>query len=156
MGKEESGASKLRGIVYVVCLLGVFIEAGFFAAHRRQSAGQDVSQAREEVIVEHPIPELMTAAEDRFRNMLQSQSKTLEQAVAEYKRRYGRDPPKGFDDWFAFAMAKDVKMIDEYDAINEDLSPFYAFSGEELRRRVDQVCTIAIDLKKLRMPLTGA
>lgn len=27
------------------------------------------------------------------------QSKTLQEAVAEYKRRYERAPPKGFDIW---------------------------------------------------------
>jgi hypothetical protein len=32
--------------------------------------------------------------------ILDRQSKTLEQAVKEYTRRYGRPPPKGFDDWY--------------------------------------------------------
>ena len=142
MAKDESPTLTVRSFVYVVCLLGVFIEAGLFAAHRRigTSSTRDVSSKYGEVLVDHPIPELMTEAEDKFRNMLNRQSKTLEQAVAEYKRRYGRNPPKGFDGWFAWAVKNDVKMIDEYDAINEDFSPFMALSGEELRRRVNQVC----------------
>jgi hypothetical protein len=32
---------------------------------------------------------------------LARQSRTLEEAVREYKRRHGRNPPKGFDKWYA-------------------------------------------------------
>ena len=31
----------------------------------------------------------------------------------EYKRRYKRAPPPGFDDWYAFAVDHDVILIDE-------------------------------------------
>lgn len=141
MAKDEPTAVTIRGFVYVVCLLGIFIEAGLFAANRRTTASStsQVSQQYGEVIIDHPIPELMTEAEDKFRNMLERQSKTLEQAVVEYKKRYGRSPPKGFDEWFSWAVKTGIRMIDEYDAINEDLAPFWMFSGEELRRRIDQV-----------------
>lgn len=142
MGKEDSSPTTVKSLVYVVCLIGVFIEAGLFAAHRQTNvpAGSDVSTANGEVVVDHPIPQLMTEAEDKFRTMLARQSKTIEQAVTEYKRRYGRNPPKGFDKWFTWAVKNNVKMIDEYDAINEDLLPFMELSGEEMRRRIQQVC----------------
>ena len=42
-----------------------------------------------------------------------SQSKTLKQARAEYKRRYKRSPPRGFDDWYAFAIDNNFILIDE-------------------------------------------
>lgn len=48
-------------------------------------------------------------------------------------------PPKGFDDWFAFAQANDVKIIDEYDSLVNDLAPFWNLPGEEVRRRAQQV-----------------
>ena len=89
----------------------------------------------------------MADAEDDFRAKLARQSRSFEEAVAEYQRRYKRDPPKGFDDWYKFAVEKDVKLIDEFDAITEDLNPFWAFSGEELRRRVDQVSRQSIYLQ---------
>ena len=91
-----------------------------------------------EVIV-HPIPKLMADAQTKFKTMISGQSKTLAEAVKEYNRRYGRNPPKGFDDWFAFAKENGVKIIDEYDQLVRDLEPFWDMGGEELRRRAVQV-----------------
>jgi hypothetical protein len=47
----------------------------------------------------HPILELIQRAESEWQSKLDRASKTLDEAVAEYKRRYGRKPPLGFDDW---------------------------------------------------------
>ena len=85
----------------------------------------------------------MAEAETRYRNLLGKQSKTLPQAVAEYKRRYGRNPPRGFDDWWRFAQENNVVMIDEYNNINEDLAPFWTLSGEQMRERATAVRTHA-------------
>jgi len=41
------------------------------------------------------------------------QSKTLPQAVAEYTRRYGRAPPKGFEGWWQFCKKNNVKIVDD-------------------------------------------
>ncbi len=49
--------------------------------------------------VEHPIPQLLALGERRWEEMLERQSRTLGEACAEYTRRYGRKPPKGFDLW---------------------------------------------------------
>jgi hypothetical protein len=87
----------------------------------------------------HPIPQLMKHAAEKYRALLSRQSGSLRQAVAEYRRRYKRDPPKGFDDWYAFAKANKVKIIDEYDGMADDLAPFWHLPGEEIRRRVLQV-----------------
>ena len=87
----------------------------------------------------HPIPKLMAEAQAKFKKMITGQSKTLAGAVQEYKRRYGRNPPKGFDEWFEFAKENGVKIIDEYDQLVRDLEPFWGMSGEELRRRAVQV-----------------
>ncbi|KIJ43830.1 glycosyltransferase family 90 protein [Sphaerobolus stellatus SS14] len=100
---------------------------------------------------EHPIPKLMADAELKYTTMLENQSKTLEEAVAEYRRRYDIDPPKGFHDWYAFAVENNVKIIDEYDGLMEDLEPFRGLPGEELRRRIDQVGSLpSVDLVRLR------
>ena len=87
----------------------------------------------------HPIPKLMAEAQTKFKQMITGQSKTLTEAVQEYKRRYGRNPPKGFEEWFEFAKENGVKIIDEYDQLVRDLEPFWGMSGEELRRRALQV-----------------
>jgi hypothetical protein len=47
----------------------------------------------------HPILELIKTAEEEWQKKLDSASSTLEDAVREYKRRYKRAPPQGFDDW---------------------------------------------------------
>jgi hypothetical protein len=47
----------------------------------------------------HPIYELISRAEQEWDNKLKRASKTLAQAANEYRRRYKRHPPKGFDLW---------------------------------------------------------
>lgn len=47
----------------------------------------------------HPISVLIERAEKRWKDKVAKQSRTLGEAVAEYKRRYRRNPPRGFDDW---------------------------------------------------------
>lgn len=47
----------------------------------------------------HPINVLIDKAEQRWESLLDTQSKTLEEAAGEYKRRYRRNPPLGFDSW---------------------------------------------------------
>lgn len=47
----------------------------------------------------HPIYELIARAEKEWEAKLARASTTLEDAVKEYKRRYNRSPPKGFDRW---------------------------------------------------------
>jgi hypothetical protein len=100
---------------------------------------------------EHPIPKLMDRAKKRWEALKGRQSKTFAQAVAEYKRRYGRKPPKGFDKWcvgalpirphltrirYAFARANNLKMIDEFDLIERDLHAFRALSPASFRARL--------------------
>ena len=86
--------------------------------------------------IEHPIAGLMAEAKMKYQNMMNRQSTTLASATEEYRRRYQRDPPKGFDDWFTFAMENNVKIIDEYDGLDKDLRPFREMSGIEFRKRV--------------------
>ncbi|KAF8578824.1 glycosyltransferase family 90 protein [Ramaria rubella] len=99
----------------------------------------------------HPIPKLMADAEAKYNSLLSRQSKSFLETVAEYRRRYKLDPPKGFDQWYEFAMENNVKIIDEYDGMMEDLAPFRDLSGEEIRRRVLQVGLLpSVDLVRLR------
>ncbi len=51
----------------------------------------------------HPIFQLIKDSRDAWEEKKERQSKTLKEAVAEYKRRnQGMNPPKGFDKWWNF------------------------------------------------------
>jgi hypothetical protein len=53
----------------------------------------------------HPIYQLIKQARDEWDGKKKRQSKTLKEAVAEYKRRNGGlMPPKGFDKWWEFVV----------------------------------------------------
>lgn len=52
----------------------------------------------------HPVYQLVQDARERWKTKLAKQSRTLKQAVAEYERRYGLIPPKGFDKWWHYVV----------------------------------------------------
>ncbi|KAF8452826.1 glycosyltransferase family 90 protein [Boletus edulis BED1] len=131
-----------RGWPFIMGVFLLFMLAGLFSAiNDRKIAGRTIwfpsswLSSSWNTGTEHPITTLMKDAKVAFTNRLAKQSKTLPEAVAEYKRRYGRDPPRGFDHWWEFAKERDFMLVDEFDAIDEDLAPFWTLSGEELRRR---------------------
>ncbi|KZT35728.1 hypothetical protein SISSUDRAFT_1050919 [Sistotremastrum suecicum HHB10207 ss-3] len=72
----------------------------------------------------HPILDLISHSEKLWTQKNARQSQTLQQAVAEYKRRYGRKPPRGFDKWWEYVDKNSILLPDEYDQINRDLEPF--------------------------------
>ncbi|KAL7421975.1 cryptococcal xylosyltransferase 1 [Cryptotrichosporon argae] len=91
----------------------------------------------------HPILALLRDGERKWNDRIARQSKTLEQAVDYYKEKWGRPPPKGFDDWWEFAQGVNVLLPDEYDAIMEALLPFYGLPISELADRLTEVEKIA-------------
>jgi len=82
--------------------------------------------------VNHPIEHLARESELRFTRMLESQSKTYDEAHEEYVRRYAVTPPPGFDQWFKFATTHDSPITDDFDMIHQMLQPFLKFSGKEI------------------------
>ena len=50
-------------------------------------------------VIEHPIYALIANATSQWNQLVTRQSKTIAQAAQEYRRRYNRRPPKGFDLW---------------------------------------------------------
>ncbi|KAF7592565.1 capsule-associated protein CAP1 [Aspergillus hancockii] len=83
----------------------------------------------------HPIANLIEDAEQEFNQLRSRQSKSLVDAVNEYRRRYSMHPPPHFDKWYQFAQAKGVHMIDEFDTIYHSLLPFWALSPKTIRER---------------------
>lgn len=61
----------------------------------------------------HPIERMIQRGEKQWADMLARQSRTLSQAVKEYKRRYGRSPPRGFDLWWKFTQDNNVVIKDD-------------------------------------------
>ncbi|EJT98365.1 hypothetical protein DACRYDRAFT_90924 [Dacryopinax primogenitus] len=82
----------------------------------------------------HPVYDLISWAEKQWEEKLRRQSRTLEHAVGEYRHRYGRKPPKGFDKWWAYVERHNIQLPDEYDQILADLQMFYAYTPRSLRR----------------------
>lgn len=83
----------------------------------------------------HPISYLIQHAQQRFDYVRSHQSKTLAEAVQEYKRRYKMHPPPHFDKWFQFAQSKGVQLVDEFDSIYHSLLPFWAVKPQTIRER---------------------
>lgn len=83
----------------------------------------------------HPIHQLITKAELDFDSLKSRQSKTLSEAVDEYRRRYKLSPPPNFDQWFQLAKERNVRLIDEYDTIYHALLPFWALDPAVIRKR---------------------
>ncbi|KAF1842912.1 glycosyltransferase family 90 protein [Cucurbitaria berberidis CBS 394.84] len=84
----------------------------------------------------HPAAQLINAAETDFQNTLSRQSKSLADAVREYRRRHGIAPPPRFEKWYEFATRNSVVMIDEFDTINQMLLPFWALKPATIRSRI--------------------
>ncbi|KAI5303138.1 capsule-associated protein CAP1, partial [Ascosphaera atra] len=88
---------------------------------------------------EHPIAHLINEATQEFQEMRGRQSRNLEQAVEEYKRRYAMPPPPYFDVWFNLAQEKGVRIIDDYDTIYHSLLPFWGVKPATIRERAREV-----------------
>ncbi|KAJ7100818.1 hypothetical protein B0H15DRAFT_817432 [Mycena belliarum] len=140
------------GYIFLGVVAFAFLRAGLHAAtpvHERSSSW--ISLVAGGAVNAHPIPLLMDAADARFRAKLSRQSTSLSAAVAEYKRRYSRAPPAGFDKWYKFATEHGFVMLDEFDAVVDDLEPFWELSGAEVRRRAGLVSALpSIDLVRVR------
>jgi len=85
--------------------------------------------------VEHPILYLIRKAKAEWKDKLDRQSRDLKEAVQNYKNKYGRAPPKGFDKWYQFALQNKVILIDEYDQINTDILPFLGLPPQPIKKR---------------------
>lgn len=153
--KYEGFVNHNKGLLFLLCVFVAFMQAGLFTGHSAHQSVQVYPDAEDAkwpanpfgtmaIPLEHPIPKLMADAEVNFRKLLAKQSRKLHTAVKEYRRRYGREPPKGFDEWWRFSQDNNVKMVDEFDGLMEDLAPFWHMSGAELQRRALQVSYVLL------------
>ena len=84
----------------------------------------------------HPIDALAENAAIKAGQWLAQAStgQNLQLAVRNYKARYGRPPPPGFDLWYRYATQRSSVIIDDFDSMYEDLEPFWSISPAEIRR----------------------
>lgn len=83
----------------------------------------------------HPMWGLITHSQKEFEDLKARQSTTLQEAVAEYRSRYGIPPPPNFDKWYNFAKENNVQLIDEFDTIHQLLTPFWGLKPATIRAR---------------------
>ncbi|KAK2867824.1 hypothetical protein FQN49_003432 [Arthroderma sp. PD_2] len=114
-------------------LFPAFIFRFLFIISIIQSLSWTVFQER--VTPQHPINVLMTNARQEHAQWLAEakHSSNLQEAVSEYKERYGLLPPPGFDIWYEYATNRSSLIIDNYDQIHRDLLPFRALAPSTLR-----------------------
>lgn len=84
----------------------------------------------------HPVARLAHDASAAFNATLDAQSTSLEEAVAEYQRRYRMPPPPNFDKWYDFAKARNTVLIDEFDTIHHAILPFWGLAPSTIRERI--------------------
>lgn len=92
---------------------------------------------RKQHVAFHPIDTLIYDAKvghDEYSTKA-SLSRSLNDAVMEYRRKYQMNPPPDFDIWYEYATNRSAFVIDEFDQIHNDLLPFRALSPDVLRRR---------------------
>ncbi|KAG9255781.1 glycosyltransferase family 90 protein [Emericellopsis atlantica] len=66
-------------------------------------------------------------------------SKSLKDAVTEYRKRYSIAPPPNFDKWHEFATKHHSPIIDSFDQIHQDLLPFWGVEPVEIRAQTGHI-----------------
>ncbi|KAK0610388.1 hypothetical protein B0T17DRAFT_464843, partial [Bombardia bombarda] len=83
----------------------------------------------------HPIDVLIRAGEKEFAEKLSREAKSLADAAAAYRKRRGRHPPPGFDEWYKFAKENNAVMVEDFwDQVYHDLEPFWALKPARIRK----------------------
>lgn len=87
------------------------------------------------IISPHPIYSFLADGLRRY-GVMREQSWFYEHEVAKYRKRYGRDPPPKFVEWYLFARNRQCLIVDEFDRIYRDLQPMWGVSPKVLRDRI--------------------
>ncbi|RMZ81013.1 hypothetical protein DV738_g2425, partial [Chaetothyriales sp. CBS 135597] len=145
------GMLRSRRLLALVCLFGFAILTTFLSRGERPTTESpppvsQPPQASEEHApslpvssLTHPVHQLVEDGERDFQALRARQSRSLKDAVAEYRRRYKLPPPPHFDKWYHFAKKKGVELIDEFDGIYHMLLPFWALEPAVIRERTREV-----------------
>jgi hypothetical protein len=84
----------------------------------------------------HPITYLISHAEKDFKALIATETTTLHDAAAQYRKQRSRHPPPGYEAWYAYAVESGAVMIESFwDQIYEDLKPFWSIDPVVLRKQ---------------------
>lgn len=59
----------------------------------------------------HPIVALLQDAQEKWTRKLEAQSSSLKQAKAVYVQKYGKKPPRGFEEWYRKVSSGYFRMV---------------------------------------------
>jgi Glycosyl transferase family 90 len=84
----------------------------------------------------HPIDMLIYDAKSQHKHYesYATQSYNLDEAVAQYRRRYKMTPPPAFETWYQYALIRNSVVMDRYDQIYYDMLPFWSIPSSQLRQ----------------------
>ncbi|KAK4502580.1 hypothetical protein PRZ48_006006 [Zasmidium cellare] len=86
----------------------------------------------------HPIDQLILRANEDFRTLVNKETRNLHDAAKAYRARRGRQPPPGFDLWFAFASNHSALIVEDFfDRIYDDLNPFWGIPAKQIREQAN-------------------
>ncbi|KAK5657641.1 hypothetical protein OQA88_2713 [Cercophora sp. LCS_1] len=114
------------------CRVGLLFVLLFpLAWYVRNGLDIQASQSRVLTTSTHPAETLIQLANASFARLMETQSQTYSAAEAEYRRRYGIEPPPGFEEWYEFAKENESPIIDEFDTLTNGIKHFFRLSGLE-------------------------
>lgn len=125
--------SKARGILFLtskvrprLLLLVVLPTVGLIVTNAIERAATPL----------HPIEYLHQHHSKIFQAKLARQSRSLPEAVKEYRRRNHRHPPPGFGVWYSIARKHKFELIDEFDTIMSNINSLWQVPPTILRSRL--------------------
>ncbi|KAK7739918.1 hypothetical protein SLS53_005511 [Cytospora paraplurivora] len=100
--------------------------------------------ARGVVLDLHPVHSVMSrirTSEQRWHTQATT-SASLKVAVDEYRERHrGRNPPRGFAEWYDYAIQRDTPIIDYFQQIENDILPFLGMKPSQVRDDISRIGT---------------
>ncbi|KAI0506950.1 hypothetical protein F5B22DRAFT_638916 [Xylaria bambusicola] len=118
----------IRRVLLLLLLLSILISSAIYTS------------ITPKVFTRHPVDDLV------YKNRIEADrwlrhatvSTTLKLAVKEYEERHhGRKPPRNFEKWFEFARQRKSVVIDKFDQIEKDVSPFWGLQPQKIRDGLD-------------------
>ena len=129
-------ASSTKGSAWLLFLLLMPLFAIVKQHLASDSRGGAAEASGTQYTGQHPVEVLFAQGKTHAQALETRQSKTLAAAVTEYKRRYRRNPPPGFDAWFQMAQDSGLLLVDEFDTVMQSIEPFWGEDPQVLRMRI--------------------
>lgn len=137
---NHSGIRRNARVAFVTAASLILSLWVFTWAARTRDAGyqQHVLSYPAQAQAHHPIDDLIRSAQTSHKRALAERTHNVADGAAAYRRRRGRDPPPGFDRWYARALREDAVLVESFfDQIYEDLGPFYGLKPSQIQETME-------------------